>query len=181
MGEEGMLARGFSDEMAERMFGTKEAKDPFVPAGKDKTVQWYEQGDCIADCVNICKFATTPYANVGLLELPDIAVLLSQATGIGFTEEGLKATAERVLTLERAFNAREGVGRNEDTLPPRMWEPVPDGPLEGFQFRRDYWDQALDKYYQVHGWNKEGVPTRETLEMVGLAYVADELERLGRL
>lgn len=181
MGEEGMLARGFSDELAEKMFGDKKAKDPFVPAGKGRTVQWYEQGAIIADCVEICKFATTPYANVGLLELKDMAHLLLYATGIDFTEEELAQAAERILALERAFNAREGLGRKEDTLPPRMWEPVPDGPMKGFKFTRKNWDLALDHYYQVHGWNKEGVPTRKCLEGLGLAHVADELESLGRL
>ena len=180
MGEEGVV-RSFSDELAERMFGTKEAKNPFVPIGKGKTVQWYEQGDIIADCGNICKFTSTPYATMGLLEISDMALLLSQATGIDLSEEDLKTVAERVLALERAFNAREGVGRSADTLPPRMWEPVPDGPLKGFQFKRDEWDQALDGYYEVHGWNKKGVPARETLENLGLSYVADELERLRRL
>jgi len=180
MGEEGMV-RGFSDELAEKMFGTKEAKNPFVPTGKGKTVQWYEQGNIIADCGNICKFITTPYANMGLLEISDMALLLGHATGIDFSEEDLKTAAERILALERAFNVREGVGRNADTLPPRMWEPVPDGPLKGFQFKRDEWDQALDEYYKIHDWNKQGVPTRKTLEKLGLSYVTDELERLERL
>jgi aldehyde:ferredoxin oxidoreductase len=181
MGEEGMLARGFSDEMAEKLFGTKQAKDPFIPDGKGKTVQWYEQGTAIADCCGVCKFATTPYANMGLLEFCDFALLLNQATGIDFTEEDLKMVAERVLALERAFNAREGLGRNEDTLPPRMWEPVPEGPQKGFQFSRVAWEQALDHYYHVHGWNDNGVPTRETLESLGLAQVAKELEEMGKL
>jgi aldehyde:ferredoxin oxidoreductase len=39
----------------------------------------------------------------------------------------------------------------------------------------------LDNYYKFRGWDKNtGIPTRETLENLGLTYVADELEKLGK-
>ena len=41
--------------------------------------------------------------------------------------------------------------------------------------------QLLDAYYAFKGWNEDGVPTRETLETLDLAYVADDLEERGIL
>ena len=45
----------------------------------------------------------------------------------------------------------------------------------------EYEQALLTKYYQFKGWNSEGIPTRETLEKLGLGYVADDLEQRGIL
>jgi aldehyde:ferredoxin oxidoreductase len=34
--------------------------------------------------------------------------------------------------------------------------------------KREEYDEALDRYYEVRGWNKEGVPSRKTLKRLGL-------------
>ena len=40
----------------------------------------------------------------------------------------------------------------------------------------------LDEYYELHGWDREtSSPKRETLEALGLKYVADDLEKIGKL
>ena len=36
-------------------------------------------------------------------------------------------------------------------------------------------DQMIDDFYDVSGWDRNGIPKRETLERFGLSYVADEL------
>ncbi|MDO8637532.1 MAG: aldehyde ferredoxin oxidoreductase C-terminal domain-containing protein [Dehalococcoidia bacterium] len=33
---------------------------------------------------------------------------------------------------------------------------------------RDKWDKLLDEYYEIHGWDKEGRPTPQTLKRLGL-------------
>jgi len=45
----------------------------------------------------------------------------------------------------------------------------------------EYEEQLLTTYYNYKGWNYDGVPTRERLEELDLAYVADELEKRGVL
>jgi aldehyde:ferredoxin oxidoreductase len=178
--EEGWPARAIPDERAKEMFGTLEAKNPQSPVAKGAVVQWYERITVAADCVGMCKFVLTPYAGQKLITLEDLAILLSQATGLRFAEKDLEVAAERILALERSFNAREGFSREDDTLPPRMWEPVESGPRKGFRFDRESWDKALDDYYKVHGWNKNGIPSKERLETLNLKYAGEELERLGR-
>ncbi|MHA2055201.1 MAG: aldehyde ferredoxin oxidoreductase C-terminal domain-containing protein, partial [Candidatus Hodarchaeales archaeon] len=61
-----------------------------------------------------------------------------------------------------------------------MWEPVESGPRKGFRFEKKLWNKALDDYYKVHGWNKNGIPTKERLETLNLKYVGEELEGLGK-
>ncbi len=47
---------------------------------------------------------------------------------------------------------------------------------------RDKFDEFKTRFYQLQGWNTAtGYPTRSTLESLGLAYVANELEHNGKL
>jgi aldehyde:ferredoxin oxidoreductase len=87
---------------------------------------------------------------------------------------------ERICNLERVFNVREGISREDDKLPYRvMEEPVPDGPHQGMRCSREELDRMLDEYYRLRGWTDQGVPTEEKLRELGLDFVADELWRLG--
>jgi aldehyde:ferredoxin oxidoreductase len=87
-----------------------------------------------------------------------------------------------LLTLTRAFNAREGMTRKDDVLPKRLMEPLPDGPLAGKPLTEEMLDSTLDNYYELRGWDrKTGIPTKAKLETIGLKFVAEELERLGKL
>lgn len=89
-------------------------------------------------------------------------------TGIEMDIDGLKLAAERVITLERMYNARLGFSRKDDTLPKRILsEPVPSGPSAGETVDLE---RMLDEYYGLMGWSlDDGLPTRERLEKLGLA------------
>ncbi len=88
----------------------------------------------------------------------------------------LNKVGERIFNLERAFNIRQGLGRKDDTLPDRMLtEPLHtrEAPGEGQIVRRQ--EQFLDRYYELRGWTKEGVPTSQKLEELGLADVVKDI------
>ena len=59
-------------------------------------------------------------------------------------------------------------------VPPMRWfkEPLTAGPLKGSVLDLEKYNAMLDIYYQKRGWNKNGVPTKETLEKLGLADAA---------
>jgi len=75
------------------------------------------------------------------------------------------------------FNIREGVTVKDLDWPDRFYdEPIPDGPAKGGTVSREMMRQTLDTYYEVRGWDKEtGMPTREKLEELGLADLANDL------
>ena len=76
----------------------------------------------------------------------------------------------------RSFNAREGITRERDTLPKRLFEPLVGGPTDGLAVDRVKFDAALDMYYEQAGWDPvTGNPTRETLENLELGWIAEEL------
>jgi aldehyde:ferredoxin oxidoreductase len=43
---------------------------------------------------------------------------------------------------------------------------MPDGPAKGLVC---HLDEMLDDYYEVRGWNRDGMPETKTLERLGLA------------
>ena len=111
-----------------------------------------------------------------LLGMAELAAVVTAVTGEETTAQDLQTYGARRVNLLRAFNAREGITRERDTLPKRMFEPLQGGPSDGKVVDRARWEAALDTYYEMAGWDPEtGNPTRPTLEALELGWVADEL------
>lgn len=105
--------------------------------------------------------------------------LLAAITGVERSWQELISVSEMVWHLTRAFSVREveGFGRHMDFPPPRLCQdPVQTGPNEGHFISMDEVQILLDEYYQARGWNENGIPTRETLERVGLEDVAEVIQ-----
>jgi len=80
---------------------------------------------------------------------------------------------ERIFNLEKAFSIREDSDAYRDAMPDRILkEPVPREPSKGQVFELD---TLLKDYYVLRGWNKQGIPTKEKLEALGFAEVANQL------
>jgi len=96
--------------------------------------------------------------------------------------DDLATVGERVWTLTRLFNVREGVTRADDSLPPVLRESVDgssDGQSEG-GVDPERFEAMLDAYYERRGWSRDdGRPTRETVERLGLGGVVDDETPLG--
>jgi aldehyde:ferredoxin oxidoreductase len=70
------------------------------------------------------------------------------------------------------FNKREipDFGRKYDYPPPRFYEEaIPSGPNKGHKVDFAVIEEMLDTYYAARGWDKNGIPTRKTLEKFNLA------------
>jgi len=100
-------------------------------------------------------------------------------TGRKLSWEDLLAVSERIWHLTRAFNVREieGFGRRWDHPPKRLsQDPIKSGPSQGHCMPMEDIEFLLDTYYKARGWDENGIPTRETLERVGLEDVADAMQ-----
>jgi aldehyde:ferredoxin oxidoreductase len=63
-----------------------------------------------------------------------------------------------------------------------MREPVDRGPFSGFRCEQDKWDEMLDRFYDLQGWDRAtGLQTRSGLQALGLDDVASRLEAAGKL
>jgi aldehyde:ferredoxin oxidoreductase len=100
--------------------------------------------------------------------------MVSLVTGWQVTVDELLAVGERRLNLLRAFNAREGIGRAEDVLPAKLFQPLKGGASDGIALTTSEIESALDLYYQMAGWDIEtGMPTREKLAALGFDWLVE--------
>jgi aldehyde:ferredoxin oxidoreductase len=126
------------------------------------------------DTVNMCQFVYGPaWQLYGMSQLTEAVRCI---TGWDVTLRELLRIGERRLNLLRAFNAREGIGREADVLPNKMFKALIGGVSDGVALTFEEIDQAKNLYYEKCGWDVEtGWPTRDKLEELGLTWVADEL------
>ncbi len=143
---------------------------PFYPGPPliYKLVEWQETMHYIDDCTGICaglsSFPIKPPYHIH--NLPQI---ISSATGYEYDKDSLWEAAKRVRNLVRAINVRRGLRREEEKPPEDHWKK---------RFP-EYEEKLLDGYYEFKGWNKQGIPTKETLEKLKLDFVAEDLEKRG--
>lgn len=128
------------------------------------------------DTMNLCQFVFGP--SWQLLDVNDMAEVYQSATGWATSIDDVQAIGQRRLNLLRAFNAREGLTREHDKLPKRVFgEALKGGKSAGIVLDEAELEAAKDSYYAMAGWDvASGVPTRATLEACGLGWVADQLE-----
>jgi aldehyde:ferredoxin oxidoreductase len=82
---------------------------------------------------------------------------------------------ERVATMARVFNLREGLTAADDQLPKRFFSPTPRGALKGTAIDPEAMNRAKRTFYTLMGWDPiTGVPTQEKLEELGIAWAAAE-------
>jgi aldehyde:ferredoxin oxidoreductase len=135
----------------------------------------------IFECLGVCRF---PVVNIGF-EREWYPKYLHAATGQEFPWDTLSQIAERVFNLVRAFWVREYNGKwtSEMDIPPARWfrEPLSEGTLKGSKLDKAQYDAMLQAYYAKRGWDGNGVPTKQTLEKLGLTDIAERLDKNTRL
>ncbi len=97
------------------------------------------------------------------------AQMLSAATGQDVDPAVFVETGERIWNLIRCFNLDNGIGHSDDTLPSRfVKEPLPDGPAKGHRISHKDMGTMKQDYYNLRGWDKNGIPLKETLDRLRL-------------
>jgi aldehyde:ferredoxin oxidoreductase len=148
-----------------------------IEKGRGKMIM--EEGDVynIIDSLILCKFSRGTYYD----GLNDMAKYYTLATGIPMKAAELKKAGERIENLARLVNIREGIGtREHDTLPYKIMNvPLPDSIANGAVVNKEEFQLGLDDYYEVRGWTKEGIPTVEKLNELGLQEFAEIAKKGG--
>lgn len=151
------------------LLGVPYAIDPLSWQDKAKLVAKWQDTFSIIDAAGLCVFFSVRYLMDGSLDVRPTGILelINAATGANYTLEELELAGERIFNAERLFLMRAGFDRTHDTLPPRIVkDPMPDGPARGLVCRLD---EMLDAYYPIRGWSRDGKPTQETLQRLGLS------------
>ena len=129
----------------------------------------------LLDTLSVCQFVYGP--DWQLFSMSQLTDLLRAVTGWPVTLFELQKLGERRLNMLRAFNAREGYGRDQDTIPKKLTKPLVGGKSDGLFVTVEEVERAKDIYYAMAGWDvATGMPERGKLEELGIGWVADELE-----
>lgn len=137
--------------------------DRYALKGKGKLVIELQDNRAYIDSLGICTVVRGAYS-FGTNPKPQPLLAI---TGHDFSPN-LMTIGERISNLERAILVREGISRLDDTLPPRMAEPIPEGPAAGHFISDDMLSAMLDEYYSLRGWDDNGRPRAETLQRLQL-------------
>lgn len=105
-----------------------------------------------------------------------IAEAVEAVTGWPEAPIQLPRIAERGLALARIFNLREGFSRSDDTLPRRFFGSPAEGPLRDIAVDPDKLAGAQRAYFGMLGWDESGIPTRETLADLDIAWAGGSIE-----
>jgi len=163
-------------ELAEKIYGVRTAADPAAYEGKAKLVAFHERLHAVLNSLGVCFFVSIS-ESPDLLDERDFADLIALATGWDMDAVELREIGERIHTLERLFNAlHAGFDRKDDYPSQRFFrEPIKTGPFMGEVLDQVEFDRMLDKNYEIHGWNRHGLPTLEVLEKLGLSKLLNRL------
>ncbi len=143
------------------VLGVPQKLDPFTNDGKAVWTKTFQDLTAAIDAAGICLF--TSLAPMGA---PEYAAMISAVTGMPVDEHELMRIGERIWTVQKLFNMKEGYGKSDDTLPVRLLtEPLKEGEPEGRVWRRN---PLLEEYYAARGWDIHGYPSPEKLRELGL-------------
>jgi aldehyde:ferredoxin oxidoreductase len=142
--------------------------------GKPWQVYWQENCYMGVDCLGICKYHTT-FLGATLPNFEDWSKVLYYNTGLEMTPEEIWDVAVRCNMIERLFNLREGLTRDDlkkgDMLNHRYFdEPCRRGAIDviGKKIDKEKFIQMINEFYEHKGLDKNGVPTPERLKKLGL-------------
>jgi aldehyde:ferredoxin oxidoreductase len=127
---------------------------------KMRAMKYSQLGRLMHDIIGLCEFLPFNYQQM--------ADMMQAITGVPTTISGQFRIAERVMTLFRLINLREGLTVEDDVLPERFYHaksgPTPDQ-IVNKGLDRATMDWMRRYYYTLMGWDSEtGIPLPETLE-----------------
>jgi aldehyde:ferredoxin oxidoreductase len=142
--------------------------------GKAWQVFWHENCYMAVDALGICKYHTT-FLGATLPNFEDWSKVLYYNTGLQMTPKEIWEVAERCNNMERLFNLREGLSKDDpekgDVLNPRYHtEPTRRGAPDaiGRVIEKDKWLKMRAECYGHKGWDENGIPKPETLKRLGI-------------
>ncbi|WP_369689042.1 aldehyde ferredoxin oxidoreductase family protein [Carboxydothermus islandicus] len=127
--------------------------DPATIEGKARLFIEFENRLTIFNTQILCVFFRD------LIQWPELIQLIKAITGWEYTQQELEEMANRIVTLTRVFNSREGATKSLDTLPKRFFsEPINEGKNIISEEELSY---MVNEYYRLRGWDDQGFPTSD--------------------
>jgi len=146
--------------VASEVLGIPVKTDPLATDGKAGLVRAFQDATAVFDSSGLCLFTSFAWG------LADVQPQLQAACEGDWSLDRLNVVGERIWNMEKLYNLKAGFTKADDNLPPRLTtEPAKTGPAKGLV---NGLAKMLPEYYEVRGWDTEGVPKAETLSRLGL-------------
>ncbi|MHA1775339.1 MAG: 3-hexulose-6-phosphate synthase [Promethearchaeota archaeon] len=150
----------------QEILSTPHYVDPLAEEGKAALVKEMQDVFAVLDSAEWCKFTSMAVFSTLKCEVDIYAKMLTTATGFFIDSTEFKKIGERIYNLERLFNYREGLTRDDDQLPKRfLTETLPEGPAKGQVVDNE---RLLTEFYRLRGWEDDGSPSDRKLEELGI-------------
>jgi aldehyde:ferredoxin oxidoreductase len=135
--------------------------DPFTFEGKAKLVVDMQNKQAAKFSMGVCDFWP--------VESSTLAQLYELTFGGEWSEEKVNLAGERIFNLQRMYNIMVGFDGREDTLPQRFFKEIlKEGPPKDHPMTEEAFMAAMQEYYEYRGWDRDGRPTVERLEYLGI-------------
>lgn len=157
---------GYSPDTSEAVnrFAGDAARGPLLVDLEDKAA--------VFDSLVLCKFIRGVFEDF----YTEASRLMTLVTGLDITPQFLAQAGERVCTLKKAFNIREGWTSADDWLPSRaLKDAMPSGPGKGVHMTAEELRVMIDSYYAARGWTADGLIPAEKLVSLGMADIAKDV------
>ena len=134
---------------------------PYTSEGKGQMVYNLGEFNAVKFSLCICDFW-------GTISYDIMAEMLTLVTGRQWTADEMGEVGRRVLNIGRAFNQREGFNRAHDTIPKRLVKDAlgGEGPAAGQKIPQEAFEDMLDQYYEVIGWDKNGMMPEDLIQSI---------------
>lgn len=142
------------------LFHAPSAEQLFSPDVISTTEAKLKGAMVFEDSVVTCRFQTAT-----ALEL--LCQAVNAATGWNMDYQEAMRVGRRAVNLARLFNLRHGIGAELDRPSIRYGSTPTDGVAAGVGVM-PHWDNMLQDYYRLMGWDDKGRPLPETLKTLGL-------------
>jgi aldehyde:ferredoxin oxidoreductase len=116
------------------------------------------------------------FCNLGamILNATQAVDMVNHVTGFAYTIKEVMHLGKRIWYLKRGLSNLFGARAEHDRLPKRLLTPMHTGPT---QESVPDMDLMLKEFYELRGFNDDGVPKKEILEDLGLSDLAKLLHR----
>ena len=108
-------------------------------------------------------------------DVHQLNMILRASTGLNTTSWELMKIGERVNTMTRIFNLREGLTMDDDNLPDRFFSPTNSGAISETSLKVDEVRKARKTYYKMMGWNEKGIPKEEKIQELAIHWASEYL------
>jgi aldehyde:ferredoxin oxidoreductase len=150
--------RGYT--IASEVLGIPVKTEPAATEGKPALVKAFQDATAVFDSAGVCVFTSFAWT------VADVAPQVQAACEGDWSLDKLMLMGERIWNMEKQFNLAAGLGKKDDDLPKRLkTEPAKTGGSKGAVSQID---KMLPEYYELRGWDANGVPKPETRQRLGL-------------